>query len=152
VEIIVYQDQSDLLIDESSVEDVVREVLSFKKIIHGEIIFHFVTKEHITDLHGQFFQDPTPTDCITFPIDDIASEQSPILGEIFICPKVGMEYCKKNPYSEITLYVIHGILHLLGFDDLNEKDRLEMRKAENEVLTHLSKKNLVILSPNLVNK
>lgn len=153
--IVVYQDQSDLSINKDSVVRVAKEVLAFKKVTRGELILHFVTKEEITDLHGRFFEDPTPTDCITFPIDPRESwdlEESPILGEIFICPKVGMEYCPENPFFEVTLYTIHGILHLLGFDDLNEEDAAEMRRGEKEIIDHLAKISLAILPLNLVKR
>lgn len=153
--ITLYQEQSDLPIDETSVEQVVKEVLSFNNIHRGELILHFVSKEEITDLHDEFFQDPTPTDCITFPIDPIDTweiEESPILGEIFVCPQVGKEYSPENPYFEVTLYIIHGILHLLGYDDLTDEDALLMRAAEKNQLEHLEKKNLAILPSNLIKR
>lgn len=155
MDIVVYQNQDDLPIDEPSVVGLVKEVLFLKKITKGELILHFISKEEITQLHDQFFQDPTPTDCITFPIDPIDSwekDPSPLLGEIFVCPKVGMEYSPENPYFETALYIVHGILHLLGYDDLCDEDANKMRLAETEVLEHLKKKNLAILSPNLIKR
>lgn len=85
------------------------------------------------DLHQQFFNDPSPTDCISFPIDD------KILGDIFVCPKTAIDYAariKKDPYPETALYIIHGILHLLGFDDLEAPKRRIMRKKEKQCMAH----------------
>jgi len=138
-----YHEQDDLTLNDSEIESIVKEVLSFKKIKCDEIILHFVTVERITELHGQFFNDPTPTDCITFPIASTDTQEDIILGEIFVSPKAATEYSPQNPHWEIALYIVHGILHLLGYDDIEEEDRNKMREAESEIMTHLEKKMLV---------
>ena len=66
---------------------------------------------------------------------DNQNDQTPysILGEVFICPAIAVEYAEKhqkNPLEETTLYLVHELLHLIGYDDLNPEDRKEMRKAE----------------------
>ena len=94
---------------------------------HRRSVLHFVSKAEISEIHGNFFNDPTPTDCITFPF-----REAELLGEIFVCPKVAMEYSSENAYAETTLYIIHAILHLIGYDDIDEKDEILMRKAEAE--------------------
>ncbi len=112
-----------------------------------ELIVHFVSKKKICDLHEKFFDDLTETDCITFPIDQEASSPYRVLGEIFICPRVAVAYAKAHridPYKEVSLYVIHGILHLLGFDDLSAKERKVMRRKENECLTLLERESLLL--------
>ena len=105
--------------------------------------------EEITALHGTFFQDPTPTDCITFPIDvgDTPLLGPKILGEVFVCPKIALEYSPDNPYLELTLYIAHTLLHLKGYNDQEEEDSLEMRSKEQEILEILQKKNLVLSNP-----
>lgn len=85
-------------------------------------------KRKISLLHKQFFNDPFVTDCITFPID------SDYLGEIFICPQVAYDYNPKKPYVETSLYIIHAILHLLGYDDLEESQRKIMHKEQMRLL------------------
>lgn len=134
--------QSDLPIDKKQVRLLLDEVFSLKKTSSTELIVHFVSKEEISDLHADFFGDPTPTDCITFPFRD-----PDLLGEIFICPKVAMEYTPESPYEETSLYIVHAVLHLLGYDDIEPLDQIEMRKQEAEIMSHLSKKNLVLTNP-----
>lgn len=98
-----------------------------------ELILHFVDKKTISDIHEQFFQDPTPTDCISFPFPP----PSKLLGEVFVCPEVALEYAKKkqkDPYKETALYIIHGLLHLLGYDDIETSERRKMRKEERRCL------------------
>ncbi len=58
-------------------------------------------------------------------------------GEIIICPRVAAAQAQARQTStenEIILYVIHGILHLAGFDDHSPKDIIQMRLMENELL------------------
>lgn len=111
---------------------------------HEEMGVYFVDKEKIADLHAQFFDDPTPTDCITFPYDD-----PHILGEIFICPEVAQEYIDQHGgslYEEITLYVVHGFCHLQGLDDQKPEEQEEMRRAEKRWMGELAQRGLY-LSP-----
>ncbi len=111
------------------------------KISTDEVILHFVSKSAIGKIHDTFFSDPSPTDCISFPIDpprtDPSQEKHNILGEVFVCPKVALEYAAENkldPYLETKLYIIHGILHLLGYDDLDPTSRRKMRQMEKKCL------------------
>lgn len=124
------------------------EVIQYKSVITDEIVLHFVSKSEISSLHARYFQDPTPTDCITFPIDEPGElgtlENPSILGEIFVCPEVGAEYDPNDPFGEISLYIVHGILHLLGFDDQTEEEIKTMRKMESEIIDHLRDKNLLL--------
>jgi len=69
------------------------------------------------------------TDVLTFDLGES--------GEIIICPQIACVNAKEHQTStenEIILYVIHGILHLAGFDDHSSKDILQMRHMENELL------------------
>lgn len=142
MKILQYNNQSDLLIDKKQVKRLIDGVFSLKKTLSTELIVHFVSKEEITIIHGDFFNDPTPTDCITFPF-----LEPTLLGEVFICPQVAIEYSPENPYKETSLYIVHTILHLLGYDDIDPADEILMRLAETEVMTYLIEKNLVLTNP-----
>lgn len=114
----------------------VSELCHFLLVSCDEISFYFVTEKKISELHAQHFNDPTPTDCITFPID------TSYLGDIFVCPKVAVDYAQKkhlDPFQETLLYVVHGILHLLDFDDMEPKQKSIMRKKEKTCMHHLNK-------------
>lgn len=136
--------QTDLPIDEKQARTIVREALLLMNVECMEISFQFVSKKDITTLHADFFDDPTPTDCITFPIDPPGPDA--LLGEVFVCPKTAIEYVANqggNVEEETILYICHGILHLLGFDDIDDKDRQEMRKNESFLIENLRKKGLL---------
>ena len=110
-----------------------------KKKIFQEVAIYFVGVRKITRLHAKYFNDPTPTDCITFPLLD-----NQLLGEIFICPKAALDYNPKKPYEETTLYIIHGLLHLLGYDDIESKKRIRMRREEKRLMALVKKHRCMI--------
>ncbi|MDE3055149.1 MAG: rRNA maturation RNase YbeY [Verrucomicrobiota bacterium] len=101
-----------------------------------------MSKRKICKLHEEFFQDPTLTDCISFPLD------KEYLGDIFVCPAVAKEYVEKNGgevYEEAMLYIVHALLHLLGYDDLDAQKRKVMRAKEKACMDHLRKSELLNL-------
>ncbi len=117
------------------VEQIALLVLDREKIDWDEIAIYFVKKNTISSLHGQFFDDPSPTDCITFPLDPPKKKSSSFcfLGEIFICSAVALDYAdlhKTNPEEEQRLYLIHALLHLSGYKDQTPCDKKKMRKKE----------------------
>ncbi len=140
----VLNSQSALPIDTPRVERIVQEVVSLEKKNFDEVSVHFVTTEEICELHAEYFNDPSPTDCISFPIDN-EDEGYRVLGDVFVCPETAKEYANENggdPFEEATLYVVHGILHLLGYRDIEEEEEKEMRAGEARHMAHLKTLNL----------
>lgn len=125
-----------------------RALISFEEIHTDEIIIHFVDEQKISELHEKYFNDPSPTDCITFPIDGLnANPIHHILGEIFISPKAALLYAKKksiNPYFELSLYLVHCFLHLIGYEDIETSDRRKMRRKEKELMKKLKDRDLLL--------
>jgi len=102
----------------------------------GELSIAFVDDATIARVHADFMDDPTSTDVITFPADPAMDSA----GEIIV--SVDHAYARSveldEPFNrELSLYLIHGWLHLAGFDDRNDEDRLKMRAAEKEALALL---------------
>lgn len=140
-EISVYNSQKALPLSRSAVKKMVHNLLGHFQLEAEGVAVHFVSKQKISSLHEQFFNDPSPTDCISFPIDP------QFLGEIFICPEVAIEYVsnkKGDPYTEVSRYLIHSFLHLLGFDDLTPQDKRKMRQKETQVLKLFEKQGLLL--------
>ena len=112
-----------------------------------EVAIRFVSDRVMCAMHQEFFEDPSPTDCISFPIDASDDIGYKVLGEVVVCPKTAITYAEKHqkdPYEEVTLYIIHGILHLLGYDDLEVKARKKMRLLEKKCFTFLKKEGLIL--------
>jgi probable rRNA maturation factor len=146
MKIYVFNRQKDLPIKAAAVKSIVKEVFKNEGFKTDEISIYFVSKEEICRLHEDFFNDPSPTDCISFPLDEQDEEASGyhILGEIFVCPRAALEYDRENVYAETTLYLLHGLLHLLGYDDLELKHRRKMRAAEKKHMDLLANKKLLL--------
>jgi probable rRNA maturation factor len=148
VNINIYNDQNSLSIDTQKVEKIVNQFLLIEEQSADEVSIHFVSTEDISKLHLTYFDDPSTTDCISFPIDLKSTSGSyRVLGDVFVCPETAIEYALKhheNPYEEVTLYIIHGLLHLLGYDDIDEADRILMRQAEAKHMEHLKCKKLIL--------
>lgn len=149
MKILVQNNQKDLKIKALQVKQLVKETLDFKKVPAKAVSIYFVTKKAISTLHEEFFNDPSPTDCISFPLDsgDDAPEEFSCLGEIFVCPKVAIEYAASENLpinEEVSLYIIHGLLHLIGYDDITENERKVMRSEEKKIMNHLKKQKLIL--------
>lgn len=136
----VFNRQLSLPIKAASVRRFILFIFEKKRVVFEELSIYFVGKKKITDLHAKFFQDPTPTDCITFPID------SCFLGEIFVCPQVALEYAPTEPYEEVSLYILHGLLHLLGYNDKDKKERAQMRREERKLMAFSREQHCILES------
>ena len=149
MEVHVNSDSSLIPINPGSVQALANDFISFHNLSFDEVSICFVDTKTICTLHDQFFDDPSTTDCISFPMDDAEDEGSKVMGEIFVCPETAVNYIQQQKgdlYEEVTLYVVHGLLHLIGFDDIEDTDREKMRAEEVRYLKHVDTENLWILS------
>lgn len=147
MEVFVNDKQSDLKIKPNLIQQLTAEVIRFEKKSCDEVNLHFVDTEEICTLHKHYFNDPSPTDCISFPMDDAETEGYTILGDVFVCTQTAIQYAKDHhldTYQELSLYIVHGLLHLMGYDDIQEPDRKAMRDAEEKHMKHLKKKGLLL--------
>jgi len=99
----------------------------------GELSLVFLTDEALAKIHDDFLNDPGKTDVITFPGD----KKENFAGEICVSVDRAILEAKKRRRKfaqELTLYLVHGWLHLAGLDDLTAKGRREMRLGERRLL------------------
>ncbi|MDP3732504.1 MAG: rRNA maturation RNase YbeY [Candidatus Omnitrophota bacterium] len=102
----------------------------------GEITICFVNDQKIKELNLRYLAKNNPTDVIAF---DVAEPKRPdkLFADIVISTDRAIDNAnafKTSPLFELYLYVIHGVLHILGYDDRSKKDRLIMRKREAELV------------------
>jgi probable rRNA maturation factor len=93
------------------------------------IDFILVDRRTISRVHAEFMSDASPTDVITFPY-----------GEILICPAVAREQAREHELEledEVLLYALHGLLHLIGYNDLIPEDMQAMQRAQTRLLRRL---------------
>lgn len=101
-----------------------------------------VSGEALSQMHGRYLDDPTPTDVITFDLrGGVPGEvDSGPDGELYVSvdqARVVAAERKRSFGDELALYVVHGVLHLCGFDDSDDAERQRMRVAERGVLEAL---------------
>jgi probable rRNA maturation factor len=99
----------------------------------GELSVVFLTDAAIARIHADFMADPTATDVITFAGDATAG----LAGEICVSADTAATYARAHGgdfAAELTLYVVHGWLHLAGYDDLRPARKRRMRAAEARAL------------------
>jgi probable rRNA maturation factor len=95
----------------------------------GELSIAFLTDAALAGLHAQFLADPAPTDVITFAGDPALG----LAGEICVSADAAARQAPARGGAvsdEIALYVVHGWLHLAGYDDRAPAQRRAMRRAE----------------------
>lgn len=92
-------------------------------------------------LHARFLGDPRPTDVIAFDLsDESGADRGGIAAEIYASPACARRVAVRrgvDPARELCLYIVHGALHLCGFDDHSPRARKAMRRAEAEVMEGL---------------
>ena len=133
----VINEQKSLKISSRQVKNLVSLVLKEENCSCDEVSVTFVDTPRICELHEEFFQDNSPTDCISLPMDMEEDDIYRILGEVFVCTDTAIEYAKEHntdPKEETALYIVHGLLHLMGYDDIEDEDRVQMRAAEKRLM------------------
>jgi probable rRNA maturation factor len=98
-----------------------------------------VDEDEITKLHIQWMNLPGPTDVLSFPMDELkpfsASDGPGIIGDIVICPQFAAKQATKHSTEdEISLLTVHGVLHLLGFDHVEEEEHKVMFGLQDKTL------------------
>lgn len=106
-----------------------------------ELSIAFISKKEMTELNERFRNKKGPTDVLSFPIDSLEdaedSEEPIALGDVIISPEVAELQAKKyrtSLISEMELLLVHGVLHLLGYDHIEDGDAQEMESLEAELL------------------
>lgn len=130
--------QEAVTVDRGRMRQVARSVLEGEGIGDYEISLAFVDNATIHRLNKQFLDHDEPTDVLTFPLSEANSRR--LAGEIVIGAEVANEQAASRGHSvdaELALYVIHGLLHLCGYDDKSPAAEARMRERERHYLSGL---------------
>jgi probable rRNA maturation factor len=120
------------------VREAVARVLQTERVSDALISVAFVGPAAMGKLNKDFLSHDGPTDVISFGLAR-ASKASPVIGDIYICPRVAERNAKSlriTPKEELTRLVIHGMLHILGYDhpEGNERTTSTMWKRQERIL------------------
>jgi len=110
-----------------------------KQSILRELSVVLVGDRRVAELHEQFMGIAGPTDVLTFPIDTDAAGNV-IAGEVYVCVPEARRQAKSRGIEakrEVLLYALHGMLHLLGYDDRTSRGYRSMHRTEDLILTEL---------------
>ena len=140
---------------ESFVNKVIKAVLEFENCNDNyEISISFVDNEEIKDLNKQYRNIDAPTDVLSFPmlefnkksndetiVKEVFIDEEIPLGDIVISTEKVIEQAREYGHGqdrELAFLLVHGMLHLLGYDHIQESDEIIMRKKQEEILELLN--------------
>lgn len=103
-----------------------RDTLRGEGVQRAELSVSFVDEDEMADLHVRFMGEEGPTDVLSFPLDDVDEDGVRLLGDVVIAPAVAARNHPDDPEAELRLLLVHGILHVLGYDHEEEAERAEM--------------------------
>ena len=124
--LILVDDRQSMPVDTEGLVALAREALVGEGAPDSELSVSFVTEDEMADLHLRYLNEEGPTDVLSFPQDDDASEGPRLLGDVVIAPSVAARNQPDDPAAELRLLLVHGILHLLGHDHDDEAERAAM--------------------------
>src|SRR6266851_5074148 len=108
-------------IDRGRMCETVRVVLEGEGVIETEISLAFVDNPTIHRLNQRYLQHDEPTDVLSFPLSEPNAGR--LAGELVIGAEVALAQAQARGHdvqAELALYVIHGLLHLCGYDDKSD--------------------------------
>jgi probable rRNA maturation factor len=130
--------QETVPVDRARMREIVRAVLEGEGEAEAEISLAFVDNPTIHRLNLRYLEHDEPTDVLSFPLTEANAKR--LAGELVIGAEVAMAEANRRGHdvqAELALYVIHGLLHLLDYDDHSEKEADRMRQRERHYLQQL---------------
>ena len=145
-EIEIANNQSRLTLDEDYLRLVVSQTLSAEEVSGATISIAILDNPSIHNLNREYLQHDYETDVLSFLLEESGgtdNSQAPrgskkqIDGEIIASADYAADQAaiyQWEPLSELTLYIVHGLLHLCGYDDLSEEELPVMRARERDIM------------------
>jgi len=117
--VLVSNRQDDVELDEDLLAGLAKKTLEGENEV-AELSLSFVPLEEMSALHGRYMGEPGPTDVLSFPMGEDG-----LLGDVVVCPVYAAAEAQ-DVQTELRLLVVHGVLHLLGYDHEEEDERRVM--------------------------
>jgi probable rRNA maturation factor len=125
--LIALDDRQGDAVDLEGLMALARTTLLGEGIEDAELSISLVTEDEMAGLHERYLHEAGPTDVLSFPLDDEAGEDGlRQLGDVVIAPVIAARDNPDDPAAELRLLLVHGILHLLGHDHMDDGERAEM--------------------------
>ena len=147
-EIAIHNQQQILELDESFIREVVKSLLDAEQVKKANISLAFIDNATIHQLNRDYLDHDYVTDVLSFLFESSQSELpgkkgiprgfgKAIEGEVLISTEMAQDMAAEFYWSaaeEIILYIVHGMLHLSGYDDLTDSEQTLMRTREQQIL------------------
>jgi probable rRNA maturation factor len=124
-------------IDQKKIADWVAQTIESEKQKAGQVFFLFCSDAYLLEINRKFLAHDYLTDIITF---NNSENKNVISGELYISIERVKQYAletNQDYYEELYRVMIHGILHLLGYDDVTDDLQTEIREKESYYLSNL---------------
>ncbi|MCL2039679.1 MAG: rRNA maturation RNase YbeY [Bacteroidetes bacterium] len=133
ISISVFNDSSYQYIPRQKIITKLEQLLFDEKIEDATVNVIVMDNEGIQKINNKFLEHDYPTDVLSFKMEEDIFE-----AEVYVSVEMAMtnatEY-KTNWREELVRYAIHGVLHLLGYNDSTEEEKIIMTKKENKYLS-----------------
>lgn len=140
-------DEQDVAVDTTAIRKLAQSVLEAERCPpESEVSLIFVDEAEMASYNRRFMKRSGPTDVISLPIEDLAPGRPPtsvpagpppMLGDVILAPSVIRSRADERGVffeDEVALLVVHGLLHLLGYDHEEERDAETMEARERQLL------------------
>lgn len=149
-EIEIADRQTQFVLDIDELQRVAEQLLAAEQVESATISLAFVDDPEIHQINRDYLNHDYPTDVISFLLNERQDQEIPatgdqprgqgqiIEGQVVVSTETAVREAENYNWSaeaETVLYVIHGLLHLAGYDDLSDAERTIMRRREREILT-----------------
>ncbi len=142
-------------VDEEALAVLVDGVLAAEGVDHAELAVELVGERRIRDLNARYRGQDQVTDVLAFPLEDGGEGQDEgsggpprLLGDVVVCARQALRQARADglpPAFEVALLLVHGTLHLLGYD--HEVDAGQMALRQAEILETLAWEALLVETP-----
>jgi probable rRNA maturation factor len=124
---VLISNRQSLPVDEDGLATLARDTLTAEGRAHlVELSVSFVDETEMADLHVRYLNEDGPTDVLSFPLDEVDDRGVRLLGDVIVAPAVAARNNPDDPVGEIRLLLVHGILHVLGYDHEADDERAAM--------------------------
>lgn len=142
---VLFDNRQDKIKIQKSTEDLLEKVIETSLKMENmsldyEISVSFVTNDEIRELNSQFRNIDKETDVLSFPFEDEFETGIRILGDIVLSVEKAMDQAEEFGHTverELAYLTAHSTLHLMGYDHMNDDDKLIMRQKEKAIMKAL---------------
>jgi probable rRNA maturation factor len=148
--------QDHVRLDKKLILQVVRRVIKEEGRTARSLSIVLTDNRHIRDLSREYFGTHTCTDVVSFPLEDLdwpgGQQNGSLNGEIIASAELALEQAKArdiDPQAELLLYLVHGLLHLMGYADRTAEEARRMHEREDALLEQFGFGNVYASRPAL---